>query len=90
MYLLGAATSYIILPLPKISAGCGPALQFKWKNDQSRAIPLAAKYKVCFFSIESARHVMLLFLWIASQNGMVVLFGSGYRSAASDTARKKR
>jgi len=26
MYLLGAATSYIILPPPKISVGCGPAV----------------------------------------------------------------
>jgi len=26
MYLLGTATSYIILPPPKISVGCGPAL----------------------------------------------------------------
>jgi len=25
MYLLGTATSYIILPPPKISAGCDPA-----------------------------------------------------------------
>jgi len=64
--------------------------QFNWKNGQSRAIPLAAKYPLCFFfPIESAQHVML-FLWIASPNDMVLLFGSGYRSAGSDTVRIKR
>jgi len=43
-------------------------IHFKWKSDHSRAIPLAAKYTLCFFfPIESAQHVML-FLWIGSQN----------------------
>jgi len=65
-------------------------LQFKWKNNHSRAIPLAAKYTlISVFTIESAQHVML-FLWIGSQNDRVFLFGSGYRSAGSDTVRKKR
>jgi len=44
------------------------ALQFKWKNGDSRAIPLATKYTLFFFlPIENAQHVML-FLWIGSQN----------------------
>jgi len=35
-------------------------LQFKWKNDHSRGIPLAAKYTQCFFfPTESAQHVIL-------------------------------
>jgi len=35
-------------------------LQFKWKNNHSRAIPLAAKYtRLLFFPIESAQHMML-------------------------------
>jgi len=47
------------------------ALQFKWKNDHSRAIPLAAKYTLFFvFPIESAQFV-ILFLWIGSQNDRV-------------------
>jgi len=41
------------------------------------------------FPIESAQHVMLIF-WITSQNDIVFLFGSGYRSAGSDTVRIKR
>jgi len=32
---------------------------------------------------------MVLVLWIESQNGTVFLFGSGYRSAGSDTVRIK-
>ena len=49
------------------------ALQFKWKNDHSRAIPQAAKYTIfLFFPIESAQHVML-FLWSWSQNDKVFL-----------------
>jgi len=64
-------------------------LQFKWKNDHSRAIPLVAKYTPCFFfPFECAQHVMF-FLWIASQNDRVFLFGSGYRSAGGETARIK-
>jgi len=42
-----------------------------------------------FFSIESAQHA-ILFLGIGSQNERVFLFGSGYRSAGSDTVRIKR
>jgi len=65
-------------------------LQFKWKHDHNRAIPLAAKYTLCFFfPIESAQHVML-FSWIGSQKGRVFLFGSVYGSAGSDTVRIKR
>jgi len=65
-------------------------LQFRWKNDHSRVIPLAEKYTPCFFfPIESAQHVML-FLKIGSQNDRVFLFGSGYRSAGGDTVRIKR
>jgi len=33
---------------------------------------------------------MLWYLWIGSQNDMVFLFGSGYRSAGGDTVRIKR
>jgi len=31
---------------------------------------------------------MMLFLWIGSQNDRVFLFGSGYRSAGSDTIKR--
>jgi len=63
--------------------------QFKWKNDHSRAMPMAAKYTLfIFFPIASAQHVMLL-LWIGSRNGKVFLFGSGYRSAGGDMVRIK-
>jgi len=31
----------------------------------------------------------MFFLWIASQNDRVFLFGSGYRSAGGETARIK-
>jgi len=65
------------------------ALQFNWKNDHSRAIPLATKYTLIFvFPIESAQHV-ILFLWIGLQNDRV-FFGSGYRSAGTDMVRIKR
>jgi len=40
------------------------------------------------FPIGSAQHVML-FLWIGSQNDMVFLFGSGYRSSGDDMVRIK-
>jgi len=63
--------------------------QFKWKNNHSGTIPLAAKYILFFFPIESAQHVML-FLWIGSPNDRVFLFGSGYRSAGGDTVRIER
>jgi len=32
----------------------------------------------------------MLFLWIASQNDRVFLFGSGYRSADGDTIKIKQ
>jgi len=65
------------------------ALQFKWKNDHSRDIPLAAKYTLFFvLPIENAQHAML-FLWIGSQHDGVFLFGSSYRSAGGDTVRMK-
>jgi len=41
-------------------------------------------HKFSVFTIESAQH-MMLFLWIGSQNDRVFLFGSGKRSAGSDT-----
>jgi len=59
--------------------------QLKWKNDHSRAIPLAANtHYFSVFPIESAQHVML-FSWIGSQNDRVFLFGSGYRFAGDRT-----
>jgi len=65
-------------------------LQFKWKNDHSRAIPLGATYTLFFFfPIESAQHA-ILFLWIGSQNDRVFVFGSLYRSAGGNTVRTKR
>jgi len=66
------------------------ALQFKWKNDHSKAIVLETKCTLFFvFPIESAQHVML-FLWIGSQNDRVFLSGSDSRSAGGDTVRIKR
>jgi len=54
------------------------APQFKWKIDRSRAVSPAAKYTLFFvFPIESAQ-LVLLFLWIGSQNDRMFLFGSGY------------
>jgi len=50
---------------------------FKWTNNHSRAIPLAAKYTYFSVLIESAQN-MMLFLWIGSENDRMFLFGSGY------------
>jgi len=46
-------------------------LQFKWKNNHSRAIPLAAKYALLFWFSDWKCTQCDAFLWNASQNDRV-------------------
>ena len=55
-------------------------LQFKWKNNHNRAIPLAAKYTLIFcFSNRRCTCDVIFMDWVTKWQG--VSFGSGYRSA---------
>jgi len=57
-------------------------LQFKWKNNHSRAVPVQAQYTIFLFFYRLKVHNMwsshnstvMLYLWMKSQNGRVCLF----------------
>jgi len=62
-------------------------LQFKWKNNHSRAISVAAKYTLFFcFSDWNCTTCFVIFM-VESKNDRVFLFGSGYWSAGGDMFR---
>ena len=64
-------------------------LQFKWKNDHRRAIPLVTKYPLfLFFSDWKCTTCDVIFMdWVTKWQGVFV--GSGYRFPGGDTARIK-